>query len=258
MTLPAVLPFQRPPDFGLHGVHRLVHCAGSGLVKALMHHHGWSKGRALVWVQWFWDDIRVESRKATAADCEQEKVGKKALRWEQTVAGACVERQGWDCIADYLEGDNLLQVPVQVGGVTMTWTACWRLWGEKFAVTCDLVWKEGRLDLRDMNVLKGALSEMGSAHKACGFVVTLWAHLWLDHMWGIAREWGTLSAFSAFRGEGRHQSLKSEIRKRSFKGGSKKRGSRLRGARRALRKGWAEVLRNNNLDWGLYARGFNV
>ena len=88
--------------------------------------------------------------------------------------------------------------------------------------------------------------------------MTLWAHLLVDHMRGIAREWGTLSAFSAFRGEGRHQSLNSGMRKRSFKGGSKKRGSRLRGAHRALRKGWAEVLWNDYLDWGLYARGFNV
>ena len=255
ITLPAVLPLQRPPDFGLHGVHRLVHRACSGLVKALMHHHGWTKGRALVWVQWFWDDIRVESCTSTAADCEQQKVGKKALRLEQTAAGAWVKRQGWDCIADYLDGDNLLQVPVQVGGVTMTWTACWRLWGEKFAVTCDLVWKKGRLDLRDMNVLKGALSEMGSAHKACGLVATLWPHLWVDHMWGIAREWGTLSAFSAFRGEGRHQSLKSEIRNQGLKGGNEKRGSRLRGAPRAVRKGWAEVLRNDNLDWGCMPGG---
>ena len=166
----------------------------------------------------FRDDIRVESRTATAADCEQEKVGKKALRLERTAVAAWVKGQGWDCIADYLEGDNLLQVPVQVGGVTMTWTACWCLWGEKFAVTCDLVWKEGRLDLRDLNVLRSALSEMASAHKACGFVVTLWAHLWVDHVWGIAREWGTLSTFSAFKGEGRHQSLKIEIRKRSLKG----------------------------------------
>ena len=92
-----------------------------------------------------------------------------ALRLEQTAAAAWVKWQGWDCIGDYLEGDNLLQVPVQVGGVTMTWTACSGLWGEKFAVTCDLVWKEGRLDLRDMNVLKGALSQMASAHKAYGF-----------------------------------------------------------------------------------------
>ena len=185
VTLPAVLPFQRPPDFGLHGVHRLVHCAGSGLVKALMHHHGWTKGRALVWVRWLWDDIRVESRMATAADCEQEKVGKKALRLEQTAAAAWVKGQGWYCIADYLEGDNLLQVPVHLGGVTMTWTACWRLWREKIAVTCDLVCKEGRLDLCDMNMLRGALSAMGSAHKACGPVVTLCAHLWWTTCGGL-------------------------------------------------------------------------
>ena len=72
--------------------------------------------------------------------------------------------------------------------------------GRKFALTFDVVWKEGRLDLRDLIVLKGAFSEMGSAHKACGFVVTLWAHLWVDYMWGLTREWGILSAF----GEGRH------------------------------------------------------
>ena len=177
---------------------------------------------------------------------------------EQTAAAAWVKGQGRDRIADYFGGENLLQVPVQVAGVTMTWTACWRLWGEKLAVTYDLVSNKGRLDLRDINVMQGALSEMGSAHKACGSMVTLWARLWVDHMWGIARECGTLSAFSAFRGEGRHQSLKSEIKKRSFTGGSKKRWSRLRGTRRALRKGGAEVLWNDNPDWGLYARGFNV
>ena len=68
-------------------------------------------------MQWFWDDIRVDSRMATAADGEQEKVGKKALHLEQTALAAWVKGQGWDCIADYLEGDNLLQVPVQVGGL---------------------------------------------------------------------------------------------------------------------------------------------
>ena len=86
-------------------------------------------------MQGFGDDIRVESRIATAADCEQEKVGKKALRLEQTAAGAWVKLQGWDCMANYLEGDNVLQLPLQVGGVTMTWTACSRLWREKLAQT---------------------------------------------------------------------------------------------------------------------------
>ena len=53
MPLPRILPLQRPPNLGLNGVHRLVHCAGNGLVKALIHHNRWAKGRALVWVHWF-------------------------------------------------------------------------------------------------------------------------------------------------------------------------------------------------------------
>ena len=61
-----------------------------------------------------------------------------------------------------------------------------------------------------------------------------------------------------FQGKGRHHSLKREIRKRSFKRGSKKRGSRLRGARRVVRKGWAEVLWNDNLVSRLYAKAINV
>ena len=64
----------------------------------------------------FWDDVRVERCTATAADCEQKKGGKTALQLEQTAAGAWVKGQGWDCTANYLEGDNLSQVPVQVRG----------------------------------------------------------------------------------------------------------------------------------------------
>ena len=74
----------------------------------------------------------------------------------------------------------------------------------------------------------------------------------------IPREWGTLSAISGLRGEGRQQSLKSEIRKRSLKQRSKKQSSRLRGARLALTKGWAEVHRNDSLDWGLFSTGLDV
>ena len=46
-------PFRKTSDFGLQGVHLLVHFAGSALVKALIHHHGWTKRRALVCVHWF-------------------------------------------------------------------------------------------------------------------------------------------------------------------------------------------------------------
>ena len=111
------------------------------------------------------------------------------------------------------------------------------------------------------------LSKMGEAHKACEMNVTLWAHLWIDHLLGWARRWGHIAIFAAFKGEGRHKALKCEISKRSFRGGSKGgRVSSLRGATVRVkggkgdrtRKGWGEVIRSDNLDWGLYNKKFSV
>ena len=102
----------------------------------------------------------------------------------------------------------------------------------------------------------------GESKPPCEMNVTLWAHLWIDHLLGWARRWGHIAIFAAFKGEGRHKALKCEISKRSFRGGSKGgRVSRLRGARVRVkggngdrtRKGWGEVIRSDNLDWGLYS-----
>ena len=107
-----------------------------------------------------------------------------------------------------------------------------------------------------MRILRTELKKMGEAHKACEMNVTLWAHLWIDHLLGWARRWGHMVVFAAFKGEGRHKALKCEISKRSFRGGSKGgRVSRLRGARVRVkggkgdrtRKGWGEVIRSDNL-----------
>ena len=56
--------------------------------------------------------------------------------------------------------------------------------GKIFGLIYELMWKEGMLKLGYLNTLKTALAEMGNAHKACGLGVTLWAHLWVDHMGG--------------------------------------------------------------------------
>ena len=118
-----------------------------------------------------------------------------------------------------------------------------------------------------MKILQAELKKMGEAHKACEMNVTLWAHLWIDHLLGWARRWGHIAIFAAFKGEGRHKALKCEISKRSFRGGSKGgRVSRLRGARVRVKggkgdrtqKGWGEVIRSDNLDWGLYNKKFSV
>ena len=57
--------------------------------------------------------------------------------------------------------------------------------------------------------------------------------------------------------------LKTEIRFRSFKGGARKvkggvRGRRGRLVTQVFVKGWREVVKNDNLDWGLLKRGWDV
>ena len=102
--------------------------------------------------------------------------------------------------------------------------------------------------------------DMGRAHGACGMTVSLWAHLWVDHMLGWAKRWGGVADFSAFKGKGRHKALKGKISKQSFRGGAKggKKGkTRLRKGKRA-EKGWDEVIKGDNQDWQLYKRGFSV
>ena len=115
----------------------------------------------------------------------------------------------------------------------------------------------GQLQLLDMKILRTELKKMGEAHKACEMNVTLWAHLWIDHLLGWGRRWGHIGIFAAFKGEGCHKALKFEISKRNFGGGSGGgRVSRLRGARVRMkggkgdrtRKGGGEVIRSDNLD----------
>ena len=59
MICPIVRPAQRPPDYGLHGVHRQVHNGLSALVNSLHTVHRWKRGKAVRWVQWFLDPIRI-------------------------------------------------------------------------------------------------------------------------------------------------------------------------------------------------------
>ena len=196
--------------------------------------HRWKRGKAVRWVQWFLDPIRIQARTATGVALEEERKDKKKrpLKIEQTAAAEWVKSEGWDTMCDHLEGEGLLQHIVDMGGVQASWTDAFRQWGKSLLATSDVVWKSGPLQLPYMKILRTELKKMGEAHKACEMNVTLWAHLWNDHLLGWARRWGHIAIFAAFKGEGRHKALKCEISKRSFRGGSKGgRVSRLRGAR---------------------------
>ena len=108
MICPIVRPPQRPPNYGLHGVHRQVHNGLSALVNSLHTMHQWKRGKAVRWVQWFLDPIRIQARTATGVASEDERKDKKKvpLKIEQTAAAESVKSDGWDTMCDHLEGEG--------------------------------------------------------------------------------------------------------------------------------------------------------
>ena len=122
MICPIVRPPQRPPDYGLHGVHRQVHNGLSALVNSLHTVHRCKRGKAVRWVQWFLDPIRIHARTATGVALEEERKDKKKvpLKIEQTAAAEWVKSEGWDTcdgtMCDHLEGEGLLRHVVDMGG----------------------------------------------------------------------------------------------------------------------------------------------
>ena len=257
--LHSIPPSARVPDYGLHGVHRVVVNGLHGLLDALQEHHGWSKKVACRWVQFYLNPVRLAARTASAQECEEIPSDLASLRLEQGAAAEWVKVEGWDCIIQQLVNDGLLQTLVEFEGAMVPWTDAFRAWGEGVGLSAAVAWQKGVLVQRDVAKTDAALKRMGSAHVACNMDIVLWVHLWVDHMVPWAKRWESVSAFAALKGEGRHQPLKAEIQKPSFKGGAKKgKLGRTRRGSHPLRRTWGEVIRGDNLDWGLYAQGFSV
>ena len=70
------------------------------------------------WVQWFLDPIRIQARTATGLALEEERKDKKKvpLKIKQTASAEWVKTEGWDTMCDHLEGEDLLQHVVDMGG----------------------------------------------------------------------------------------------------------------------------------------------
>ena len=98
VVLSAVKPKKRPPEYGLHGAHRMVCCGCTGLYNALRDQHAFAEKRASEWVQFYLDPIRIRARTLTVQDVVGEE--REALHIEQSAAREWIKAQGWDCIPD--------------------------------------------------------------------------------------------------------------------------------------------------------------
>ena len=115
VVLSAVKPNQRPPEYGLHGAHRMVCCGCTGVYNALCDQHAVAEKRASEWVHFYLDPIRIRARTVTAQDVVGEE--RDGVHIEQSAAREWIKAQGWDCIADEPQNSNLLQHDIVHSGV---------------------------------------------------------------------------------------------------------------------------------------------
>ena len=195
-------PEQRVPDFGLHGVQRMLLCALTGMPGLMkLAHPRKSQKDCEAELQVILDVARLAAKTRSQEELDGEKKDKKqTLRIEAT---ASLWLMKTDPDTGVKRWESLL-----VGFNNTALDA----WFAGFALTCRMAWQSAPFTRAKLEAMLVALREMGRVHRdILGFGVTLWSHTWIDHMYAYAYKWKILSCFSCFRMEGSHQGLKRDL-----------------------------------------------
>ena len=118
-----------------------------------------------------------------------------------------------------------------------------KTWWQNFAIMCIYAWRSRWLSGADLGRLRNHGIAMGTAHNELQSGKLLWTHLWIYHMYYLAKKWRILSKFSCFAVEGSHRRLERMLRN---SGGL----SLLRG-----RLGVQVAVDNHTIDDSLWSHG---
>ena len=236
-------PERRIPDFGLHGVCRVLFSGVEGILAA-MQAQGVAKGTAARGLQSILDRSRIATRTATKNSLSGSTTNVKGhVRMEAAAAVHFVRNASYTLLLDWARDYG------RMGGVmcgTAPWLDVCREWWVAFAGSADYVWRSTPFSGADLRSLRTFATDMGHAHVKLGFGVHLWPHLWVDHVWAYAARWRMLARFSCFAMEGSHRRLKRMLRN---SGGVSILRDRL---------GLQNVVDNSTIDDSLLREGWDV
>ena len=202
---------RRVPDYGLHGVLRVLLCCINGTRDLVVQLTGKEPANvARTMLQPVLDEARLAARTCTRASLNNDKANSKGkVRMECAAAIHFMRNRGWEKIIDAcLEQPSVRQH--QVGG--KSWESVCKTWWENFASKCVYVWRSAWFSGADLGRLRKHSIAMGAAHNELQWGKLLWTHLWIDHMYYFAKKWRILSKFSCFAMEGSHRRLKRMLR----------------------------------------------
>ena len=189
------------PDYGLHGVLRVLLCGINGTRDVVVQLTG--KGPATVartMLQPVLDEARLAARTCTRASLNNDQVNSKGkVRMECAAAIHFMRNRGREKIIDAcLKQPSVRQH--QVGG--KCWESVCKTWWENFASMCVYAWRSAWFSGADLGRLRNHSIAMGTAHNQLQWGKLVCTYLWIDHMYYLAKKWRILSKFSCFAMEG--------------------------------------------------------
>ena len=131
---------RRVPDYGLHGVLRVLLCAVNGTRDLVVQLTGKAPATvARTMLQPVLDEARLAARTCTRASLNNDKANSKGkVRMECAAAIHFMRNRGWEKIIDAcLEQPSVRQH--QVGG--KSWESVCKTWWENFASMCVYAWR---------------------------------------------------------------------------------------------------------------------
>ena len=239
---------RRVPDYGLHGVLRVLLCVVSSGINGTRDPVVQLTGKApatlaCTMLQPVLDEARLAAQTCTRASLNNDKANSKGkVRMECAAAIQFMRNTGRDKIIDAC-------LQPQCGAASSRgkrWESVCKRWWENTASMCVYAWRSTWLSGADLGRLRNHSIAMGAAHTGLQWGKPLCTHLWIDHMYFFAKSWRILSKFTCFAMEGSHRRLKRMLHN---SGGL----SLLRG-----RLGVQVVVDNHTIDDSLWLHGWDA
>ena len=191
----------RVPDYGLHGVLRVLLCGTNGTRDLVVQLIGQAPATvAQTILQPILDETRLAPKTCTRASLNNEKANSKGkVRME--CAAAVVHfmwNKGWEKVID-----ACLQHPSvgqhQVAG--KSWESVCKTWWQNFASMCMFAWRSAWFSGANVGRLRRHSVAIGTSHNELQWGKLPWTYLWR-----------ILSKVSCFAMEGSHRRLKCTLR----------------------------------------------
>ena len=182
------------PDYGLHGVLRVLLCGINGTRDLVVQLTGKEAATvACTMLQPVLDETRPAARTCARASLNNDKGNRKGkVRMECAAAFHFMQNCGSEKIINaYLQHPSLRQHQVE----GKSWESVCKTWWPNSTSMYVYAWRSQWFSRANLGRHRNHCIAMGTSHKELQWNKLLWTHPSIDHMYYFAKKWRILSKF---------------------------------------------------------------